>query len=100
MSARQFQHLRDRAYTAEDYTALAKWCRTRSEMYRKSQADCETEWRSHHSQGSPQSVAKHPTREQTLKELGHHYGELSRHWQDLAALYSARAAQMQAGTLH
>jgi hypothetical protein len=100
MNIRQFQHLRDRAHTADDYAALAQWCRSRSEMYRKSEESCEAELRNYHSQSSPQSIAKHPTRGQTLKDLGRHYGELSRHWQDLAAEYSARAEQMQSGAPH
>jgi hypothetical protein len=95
VSQREFQHLRGRARTAEDFKALADWCRSRSEMYRKSHQDCGAEWRGYHSQSSLQSVAKHPTRGQSLKALGQHYGELSRHWEELATEYSRRARQLE-----
>jgi hypothetical protein len=64
MSLLEFQTLRNRARTAEDFLKLAQWCRSTSELYRKRQ------------------------------RLGHDYGELSRHWQDLAMEYSDRAGQL------
>jgi hypothetical protein len=96
MSQHEFQHLRGSARTAEDFRRLAEWCRSRSEIYRNSLQACETEWRSYHSQSSPQSVPKHPTRGQSLKALKQHYGELAQHWQDLSAEYSGRASQLEA----
>jgi hypothetical protein len=59
-----FQCLRHRARTADDFLNLAAWCRATSELYRKRQ------------------------------RLGHDYGELSRHWHDLAMEYADRACQL------
>ena len=91
MSRREFQRLRSRARTPEEFKVLAEWCQAKSDFYRQRQSSCEAELRGYGSQSSPQAVVKHPTRSQSLKSLAEHYAELAKLWRRLADEYSVRA---------
>jgi hypothetical protein len=76
ISLRQAHRRRDCAATSAELRSLAQQCQSRSDFYRSRQADLEEQLRIHHLLASPQSVAKHPTRGQTLKELAERNGSV------------------------
>jgi hypothetical protein len=96
ISLRQAHLQRHRAATSAELRSLAQQCQLRSDFYRTRQADLEEQLRIHHPLASPQSIAKHPTRVQTLKGLAERNGALSKQWQELGAECSDKAAQMDA----
>jgi hypothetical protein len=92
----EYRRLRSQARTAADFRALAQQCQSRSEFYRRSQSAIQAELAAQHVQSSPQSVVKHPTRGQSLKNLADSYGELSRQWEALGTECSGKAIQLEA----
>jgi hypothetical protein len=95
LTARQFNKLRASAHTSEDFRRLAEWCQLKAAEYGKNSAGYENEARQLYGRSSPQSNPKHPTRGEDLHALAVHCRELSKHWSELSALYTSKAAEME-----
>jgi hypothetical protein len=88
MSVREFNQLRRRARTIEDFKILAKRCQRRVDLYQKKQTECEVELEKH---GNPPGCCP---RNVDLKNLLAHYRELSEQWNELANLYLSKAVEV------
>lgn len=94
---REFQELRSRSKTADDFKRLAEWCQQRIELYRSKQTYCESNLRDCYSRMT-ESATLYPGRDQTLKRQIADYRELSNHWNELMSLYLAQAAELDAAS--
>ena len=86
---REFQDLRWKSRTVEDFKRLAKWCQRRVEIYRKKQTRCESELRDYHTRFG----ASNSTGAQTLQIQLAGYQELSGYWSELESLYLSKAVE-------
>jgi hypothetical protein len=90
LSDREWNRLRKRAHTPEDFRRLSQWCTAKSAVYLEKRKSFEAELGQYNSEIT-HSEARYPRRDQTLKLLIQHSGQLSCHWLNLASLYASKS---------
>ena len=94
-TSKDYDRLRTHAHTAQDYQALAEWCRTRASKFQQEQAARGSELDAYYRRQSNLNLPKYPPRDQTLKTLIARDREQATHWNHLATEYSEQARKIE-----